>query len=135
MSCFLEASLITFRSQKGNGKGDELKAIIIIFLRLGLKVELSTSYEVYLSSRRKKVDLHLSKDLFLLDPDNLQLHSFLGLQALFCCPLEKIMQDVVNCAGLPPKAKGACGSAREPLRLEMRRKDFENVLNRPLVIF
>ena len=31
------------------------------------------------------VDLHLSKVLFSLDPDNLQLHCFLGLGALFCC--------------------------------------------------
>ena len=30
-------------------------------------------------------DLHLSKSLFSLDPDNLQLHCFLGLGALFCC--------------------------------------------------
>ena len=31
------------------------------------------------------VDLHLSKALFSLDPDNLKLHCFLGLGALFCC--------------------------------------------------
>ena len=31
------------------------------------------------------VNLHLSKVLFSLDPDNLQLHCFLGLEALFCC--------------------------------------------------
>ena len=31
------------------------------------------------------VDLHSSKALFSLDPDNLQLHCFLGLGALFCC--------------------------------------------------
>ena len=31
------------------------------------------------------VDLHLSKALFSLDPDKLQLHCFLGLGALFCC--------------------------------------------------
>ena len=31
------------------------------------------------------VDLHLSKALFSLDPDNLQLHCFLGLGALFFC--------------------------------------------------
>ena len=30
-------------------------------------------------------DLHLSKAVFSLDPDNLQLHCFLGLGALFCC--------------------------------------------------
>ena len=30
-------------------------------------------------------DLHLSKALFSLYPDNLQLHCFLGLGALFCC--------------------------------------------------
>ena len=31
------------------------------------------------------VDLHLSKALFSLDPDNLQLHCFLGCEPLFCC--------------------------------------------------
>ena len=36
--------------------------------------------------------MHLSKALFSLDPDNLQLHCFLGLGALFCsffCPLDQ----------------------------------------------
>ena len=47
------------------------------------------------------VDLHPSKALFSLDPDNLQLHCFLGLGALFCrsffCPLDqpcKMLQTV-----------------------------------------
>ena len=31
------------------------------------------------------VNLHLSKALFSLDPDTLQLHCFLGLGALLCC--------------------------------------------------
>ena len=31
------------------------------------------------------VDLHVSKALFSLDPDNLQLHCFIGLGSLFCC--------------------------------------------------
>ena len=39
------------------------------------------------------VDLHPSKALFSLDPDNLQLHFFLGLGTLFCrlffCPLDQ----------------------------------------------
>ena len=31
------------------------------------------------------VDMHLSKALFPLDPDNLLLHCFLGLGTMFCC--------------------------------------------------
>ena len=33
----------------------------------------------------RTVDLHLTKALFSLDPDNLQLHYFLGLGELCCC--------------------------------------------------
>ena len=33
----------------------------------------------------KPVDLHLTKALFSLNPDNLQLHCFLQLGTLFCC--------------------------------------------------
>ena len=42
---------------------------------------------------RLTVDLHLSKALFSLDPDNIQMYCFLGLGALFCssffCPLNQ----------------------------------------------
>ena len=34
---------------------------------------------------RRTEDLHLTKALFSLDPDNLQLHYFLGLGELCCC--------------------------------------------------
>ena len=45
----------------------------------------SPDYCALLFMTEKSVDLHPTKPLFSLDPDNLQLHCFLGLGALFCC--------------------------------------------------
>ena len=60
------------------------------------------------------MDLHPSKALFSLDPDNLQLHCFLGLGALFCCsflcPLDqpcKMLQTMQVASGGVIKF-GAC---------------------------
>ena len=56
---------------------------------------------------KKAVDLHPSKALFSLDPDNLQLHCFLGLGTLFCClfffSFRPAMSDVVNGTGRPKR--------------------------------
>ena len=58
------------------------------------------------SGRGASEDLHLSKALFLLDPDKLQLHCLLGLGAWLCCkcmflsPLDQTcMEDVAKSAG------------------------------------
>ena len=42
-------------------------------------------------------ELHLSKALFSLDPDNLQLHCFLGLETSFCCSFFAVSINHVRC--------------------------------------
>ena len=54
---------------------------------------------------RSAIDQRLSKTLFSLDPDNLQLHCYLGLGALFCCPffcpLDQPCKTLQRCISLP----------------------------------
>ena len=53
--------------------------------RLTFQTNLVIASHPYNASYDETLDLHLSKALFSLDPENLQLHCFLGLGALFCC--------------------------------------------------
>ena len=63
----------------------------------------------------RKVDLHLSKALFSLNSDNLQLHCFFGLETLFYCsffcPLNQTCKTLQTVQVAPTQNKEAVGSA------------------------
>ena len=79
--------------------------MLIVFCLSRLTFEIAYNYLTRIISYKALVDLHLSKALFSLDPDILQLHCFSGLRTLFCCsffcPLSITIQYVGNGSGRP----------------------------------
>ena len=70
---------------KGSGQIKSiLRSLVLFTLHITLYKRVFRRESAYILSHKVAVDLHLSKALSSLDPDNLQLHCCLGLGTLFC---------------------------------------------------